>query len=79
VSRCAHSEAVARKVPAARGLEQVDRKPLNVTALEPTFLIFHKHGGILPDLALYLSPKTLGCLFGYLGFFASIFSSSAEV
>jgi hypothetical protein len=40
-------KAVSRKVPAPRGLDQVGRKPLDVTALEPTFLIFHKHGGIL--------------------------------
>jgi hypothetical protein len=40
-------QAVSRKVPAPRGLEQVGRKPLNVTPLEPAFLISHKHGGIL--------------------------------
>ena len=40
-------EAVGRKVPAPRGLEQVGRKPLNVTPLGAVFFIFHKHGGIL--------------------------------
>ena len=46
VSRCAR-EAVSRKVPAPRGLDQVGRKPLNVTALGAVLFIFHKYGGIL--------------------------------
>src|SRR4030095_7925540 len=40
-------EAVTRKVPSARSLDQIGRNPLNVTALGAVFLIFHKHGGIL--------------------------------
>jgi hypothetical protein len=40
-------QAVSRKIPTPRGLEEIGRKPLNVTPLEPTFLIFPKHGGIL--------------------------------
>ena len=40
-------QAVGRKVPAPRGLEQVGRKPLNVTPLWALFYIFHKHGAIL--------------------------------
>jgi hypothetical protein len=40
-------ETVSRKIPTPRGLEEIGRKPLNVTPLEPTFLIFPKHGGIL--------------------------------
>jgi hypothetical protein len=40
-------EAVSGKVSAPRGLEEIGRKPLNVTPLATVFLIFHKHGGIL--------------------------------
>jgi hypothetical protein len=40
-------ETVSRKIPTPRGLEQVGRKPLNVTPLGAALYIFHKHGGIL--------------------------------
>ena len=40
-------ETVSRKVPTPRGLEEIGRKPLNVTPVGAVLYISHKHGGIL--------------------------------
>jgi hypothetical protein len=39
-------EAVSRKVPAPRSLEEIGRKPLNVAPLGAVLYISHEHGGI---------------------------------
>jgi hypothetical protein len=40
-------QAVKGKVPAARALENIGKKPSGVAPFRPRFFIFHKHGGIL--------------------------------
>ena len=67
VSRCAHrpSRLLAERFRRRAALEQVGRKPLNVTPLEAVFYIFHKHGGILHS---WSSFAITGVIRAYKGF-----------
>ena len=56
-------ETVSRKIPTPRGLEEIRRKPLDVTPLGAVFSIFHKHGGILHSWS-YFAITALYCASG---------------